>query len=252
MISERNRLALITGGSRGIGAATARLFGQRGWQVALTYRTGREQAEQVVSDIEASGGAASAHRCDTRDEAEIGALFATLDAMDSSLGALINNAGITGPRTRLAELTAKTLRDVTDVNLVGCILCAREAVRRMSTETGGAGGSIVNLSSTATALGSPNQWIHYAATKGAIDVFTRGLAHEVAEEGIRVNAVSPGLTLTDPAQADAIAARLEELRHEIPMARAGTAEEVAEAIYWLCSDAASYVTGAVLSAAGGR
>ena len=128
----------------------------------------------------------------------------------------------------------------------------REAVRRMSTASGGSGGSIVNLSSTATALGSPNQWVHYAATKGAIDVFTRGLAHEVAEEGIRVNAVSPGLTLTDPAQADAIAARLEELRHEIPMGRAGSADEVAEAIYWLCSDAASYVTGAVLPAAGGR
>lgn len=252
MASESNRLALITGGSRGIGAATARLFGRRGWRVALTYRTGREQAEAVVAEIEASDGAASAHRCDTRDEAEIAVLFAALDGMDEGLGALINNAGVTGHRTRLADLDAETLREVTDVNLVGCILCAREAVRRMSTASGGSGGSIVNLSSTATALGSPNQWVHYAATKGAIDVFTRGLAHEVAEEGIRVNAVSPGLTLTDPAQADAIAARLEELRHEIPMGRAGSADEVAEAIYWLCSDAASYVTGAVLPAAGGR
>ncbi len=252
MMSERNRFALITGGSRGIGAATARLFAARGWRVALTYRDGRDQAEQVVADIAEAGGSASAHRCDTRNEAEIVDLFAVMDEMDVGLRALVNNAGVTGPRTRLADLTAETLREVTGVNLVGCVLCAREAVRRMSTAAGGAGGSIVNLSSTATALGSPNQWIHYAATKGAIDIFTRGLAHEVAEEGIRVNAVSPGLTLTDPAQADAIAARLEELRREIPMGRAGTAEEVAEAIYWLCSDAASYVTGAVLPAAGGR
>jgi NAD(P)-dependent dehydrogenase (short-subunit alcohol dehydrogenase family) len=220
-----SKSVLVTGGSRGIGAATARLFGARGWRV----------------EVSSLGGAAGSHKADVRDEAAVARLFAALGALD----AVVINAGITGPKTRLADASGAVLREVVATNLLGALYCAREAVRQGVK-------SIVLLSSTATKLGSPDQWVHYAATKGAIDVLTNGLAREVAGQGIRVNAVAPGLTLTDPAQASAIAARLETLKHEIPMARAGTAEEVAEAIFWLCSDAASYVTGAVLPVAGGR
>jgi NAD(P)-dependent dehydrogenase (short-subunit alcohol dehydrogenase family) len=220
-----SKSVLVTGGSRGIGAATAKLFASRGWSVA-------------VSSL--SGGNGS-HAADVRDEAQVARLFDVVGKLD----ALVINAGITGPKTRLADASGEVLRDVVATNLLGALHCAREAVRRDVK-------SIVLLSSTATKLGSPNQWVHYAATKGAVDVLTNGLAREVAERGIRVNAVAPGLTLSDPAQAAAIAARLESLKHEIPMARAGTAEEVAEAIFWLCSDAASYVTGVVLPVAGGR
>jgi len=216
---------LITGGTRGIGAATANLFPARGRRVA-------------VSSLNGAGGS---HRADVRDEAQVARLFAAVGRVD----AVVINAGITGTKTTLAEVSGETLRDVVNTNLLGALYCAREAVRRGTT-------SIVFLSSTATRLGSPNQWVHYAATKGAIDVLTNGLAREVAGQGIRVNAVAPGLTSTDPNQAAAVAARLESMKGEIPMARAGTADEVAEGIFWLCSDAASYVTGVVLPVAGGR
>lgn len=216
---------LVTGGTRGIGAATAKMFQARGWRVA-------------VSSL---GGAGGSLRADIRDEAQVARLFEAVGPVD----AVVINAGVTGPKTTLAEASGETLRDVVNTNLLGTLYCAREAVRRGVT-------SIVFLSSTATKLGSPNQWTHYAATKGAIDVLTNGLAREVAARGIRVNAVAPGLTLSDPAQAAAIAARLETMKGEIPMARAGTADEVAEGIFWLCSDAASYVTGVVLPVAGGR
>ncbi len=246
------RTVLVTGASRGIGAAVARLFAANGWFVCLTYLNGRERADGVLAEIRRAGGSAMAVRCAVQREEDILALFRRLDGEAPPLRALINNAGITGEKTRLEHLSADMLREVCEVNLIGSILCAREAVRRMSTRGGGAGGAIVNLSSTATRLGSPNQWVHYAATKGAVEVFTNGLAREVAEEGIRVNAVSPGLTLTDPARTGEIAERLAGMRHEIPMGRAGDAVEVAEAVLFLCSEKASYITGTVLPAAGGR
>lgn len=246
------RTVLITGGSRGIGRATARIFAAAGWRVALTYRRDAAAANSVVGAITGAGGRAEALPCDVAREASIVDLFGRLDGAGIRLDAVVNNAGITGPRTRLADLDAGTLHDVVAVNLCGAILVAREAAKRLSTARGGAGGTIINLSSTATRQGSPDQWVHYAATKGAIDVLTNGLARELAAEGIRVNAVAPGLTLGDPSQRAAIEARLAELAHEIPMARAGTAEEVAQAILWLCGDQASYVTGVVLPVAGGR
>jgi NAD(P)-dependent dehydrogenase (short-subunit alcohol dehydrogenase family) len=233
------KTVLITGGSRGIGAATVRLFAARGWRVAFTW------VSRAVPAIEG----VSPYRCDIRKEAEVADLFRQVVADFGRIDALVNNAGITGPRCRIEDVTADLLRDVTTTNLIGPILCAREAIRHMAPL---GGGSIVNLSSTATKRGSPDQWVHYAATKGAIDVLTLGLAAEVASQGIRVNAVAPGLTLSDPADAERIAARLETMRGEIPMNRAGTADEVAEAIFWLCSDAASYVTGTILPVAGGR
>ena len=233
------KTVLITGGGRGIGAATVRLFAAKGWRVAFTWTTHEP----------APGEATSAYRCDVRNEADVTALFRQVAADFGRIDALVNNAGITGPRCRIEDVTAGLLRDVTETNLIGPILCAREAVRHMAAM---GGGSIVNLSSTATKRGSPDQWVHYAATKGAIDVLTVGLAAEVAAQGIRVNAVAPGLTLSDPEDAGRIAARLDTMRGEIPMNRAGTADEVAEAVFWLCSDAASYVTGVVLPVAGGR
>jgi NAD(P)-dependent dehydrogenase (short-subunit alcohol dehydrogenase family) len=233
------KTVLITGGGRGIGAATVRLFAAKGWRVAFTWTTRQP----------APGEGTSAYRCDVRNEADVTALFRQVAADFGRIDALVNNAGITGPRCRIENVTADLLRDVTATNLIGPILCAREAVRHMAAM---GGGSIVNLSSTATKRGSPDQWVHYAATKGAIDVLTAGLAAEVAAQGIRVNAVAPGLTLSDPADAGRIAARLDTMRGEIPMNRAGTADEVAEAVFWLCSDAASYVTGVVLPVAGGR
>jgi NAD(P)-dependent dehydrogenase (short-subunit alcohol dehydrogenase family) len=233
------KTVLITGGGRGIGAATVRLFAAKGWRVAFTWTTRQP----------APGEGTSAYRCDVRNEADVTALFRQVAADFGRIDALVNNAGVTGPRCRIEDVTADLLRDVTATNLIGPILCAREAVRHMAAM---GGGSIVNLSSTATKRGSPDQWVHYAATKGAIDVLTAGLAAEVAAQGIRVNAVAPGLTLSDPADAGRIAARLDTMRGEIPMNRAGTADEVAEAVFWLCSDAASYVTGVVLPVAGGR
>ncbi|UEM20522.1 SDR family oxidoreductase [Skermanella mucosa] len=244
------RTVLVTGGGRGIGAAVVRLFAARGWRVALTWVSDRAAAEGVA----ASAVGSAAFRCDVRDEEQVVGLFRDVVGAFGRIDALVNNAGITGPPRRIEDVTAGLLRDVATTNLIGPILCAREAVRHMraSAERGAGGGAIVNLSSTATKRGSPGQWIDYAATKGAIDVFTVGLAAEVAPFGIRVNAVAPGLTLSDPADAERIAARLETMRHEIPMGRAGMAEEVAEAVFWLCSDAASHVSGAVLPVAGGR
>jgi len=244
--------ALITGASRGIGAGIARVFAREGWRVIATSTTGQDSAISIVKELRNSGAQADILPLDVREEDSILQLFRQLDDRGIVLNALVNNAGIFGPKTRLVDLSTKILRDVCTVNLVGSILCAREAVKRMSTQNGGKGGAIVNISSTGTHWGNPNQWVHYAATKGGIDVFTRGLSREVATEGIRVNAVSPGLTLTDPALAEAIQDRLVLLGNEIPMARAGSVEEVGEVVEFLCSERSSYVTGAVVPAAGGR
>ncbi|MBI3708700.1 MAG: SDR family oxidoreductase [Proteobacteria bacterium] len=250
--SNSKRVVIVTGGSRGIGAAVARLFGRRGWHVGLSYTKRDDGARAVAADVEAAGARAHIYRCDVRAEADILTMFAAIDRDFGRLDALVNNAGVTGPRSRLEDLPVEVLREVCETDLMGPILCAREAVRRMSTRRGGNGGAIVNISSTATRLGSPNQWVHYAAVKGAIDVFTAGLAREVGAEGIRVNAVSPGLVLNDPARETEILARLEQMRHEIPLARVGQPAEVAEAVHWLCTESAAYVTGAILPVAGGR
>lgn len=242
------KTVLVTGGSRGIGEAMVRLFAERGWNVLFTYQSNATAAEAVAAET-----GARAIRSDVGEEADILALFAGLDGEGVTLDALINNAGISGPRRRVMDVTWQTLLDVARVNYAGTVLCCREACRRMSTAQGGKGGVIVNLSSTATRKGGANQWADYAGLKGAVDVFTNGLAREVATEGIRVVAVAPGYVLTDMAVEGGIAARFEEaLGSEVPMGRIGDTRDVAEAAFWLCSDAANYVTGTVLTVAGGR
>lgn len=244
--------ALITGACHGIGAGIARRFLAEGWSVQLTYAQDEKSCTEFLSGLGEDASRATVSQCDIRREAEVLKLFARLDNSGQSLAALINNAGVTGPKTRLEDATFEDINAVFNVNAVGTMLMCREAVRRMSTRHGGGGGAIVNISSTGTKLGNPNQWVHYAASKGALDVFTGGLAREVAGEGIRVNAVSPGLTLRDPAEEAQVMARLETMRHEIPMGRPGSVEEIAAAVFWLCSDESSYVTGVVLPVAGGR
>ncbi len=238
---------LVTGGGRGIGAGISRRFHAAGWRVLLTYVSGADAAEAVAADI---GG--RAYKCDSGNEDDIVALFAALDADGVRIDALVNNAGITGPKRAVADVTWEVVNELCRVNFIGPIMFCREAAKRMSPANGGGGGAIVNISSTATALGSPNQWADYAALKSAIDTFTRGFAREVGPQGIRVNAVAPGYTLTDPAREKEIVARFEGMRHEVPLDRIGTVDEVANAVYWLCSEEASYVTGTVLPAAGGR
>lgn len=252
MDKTMGKTVIVTGGSRGIGTGIAKLFAERGWRTVITFNSNQAAADAVVADIVSRGGNAVAMPCDTRKESDIESMFASLDRQGIYPDVLVNNAGITGPKTRLEDLDSAVLRDVVEVNLIGVVLCCRAAVRRMATRRGGRGGAIVNLSSTGTKLGNPNQWVHYAATKGAIDVLTNGLARELAPDGIRVAAVSPGLTLSDPALEEQIMARLETLKGEIPMARPGTTREVAEGVFWLASDAASYCTGVVLPVAGGR
>jgi NAD(P)-dependent dehydrogenase (short-subunit alcohol dehydrogenase family) len=244
-------VAVITGGSRGIGAVTAPLLAAAGLDVCLSYRTDEAAAAVVVEACSALGVAAAAVRADVRDEPDVLALFAAADEL-GPVRVLVNNAGITAPKSRFSELTAERIEDLLAVNVLGSFLCAREAVRRMSTLRGGAGGAIVNVSSAAARLGSPGEYIDYAATKGAIDTMTVGLAKEVAREGIRVNAVRPGLIKTDIHASGGQPDRVEERRDTVPLGRGGEALEVARAIAWLCSDDASYVTGALLDVSGGR
>ena len=243
---------LITGGGRGIGAATAKLAASRGWRVCLSYVRDDSAAKEVVRAITGAGGEALAVRADMRREAEIVALFDAAERAFGPVTGLVNNAGITGRIGPLPEAAPETIREVVEVNVTGAILAAREAVLRMSTARGGAGGAIVNISSGAASLGSPGEYVHYAASKGAIDTFTLGLAREVAREGIRVNAVAPGLVLTDIHAAGGEPGRAERIAPTIPMGRPGAPEEIAEPILFLLSPAASYITGAVLRVAGGR
>jgi NAD(P)-dependent dehydrogenase (short-subunit alcohol dehydrogenase family) len=242
-------VCLVTGGSRGIGAATARLAASRGYDVAITYLSRADAADAVVRDVEALGRRALAVRADVGDEAALVAAFVAADAL-GPLTLLVNNAGIVGSVGRLEDVTGAMLESLVRTNVVGAFLAAREAVRRMSTRHGGRGGSIVNVSSGASQLGSPNVWIHYAATKGALDTMTIGLAKEVAAEGIRVNAVRPGIIDTE-IHATRPPGQVEKMRQAIPMARLGTADEIAATILWLASDEASYVTAALLDARGG-
>lgn len=243
---------LITGGSRGIGAATARALGNRGDRVAVGYHRDREAAEGVVGEIEAGGGQGLAVQADVGTEAGVAGLFAAVDERFGRLDGLVNAAGYAEPQSRVDAMTAERLARLFAVNVIGSFLCAREALRRMSSRHGGAGGAIVNLSSAAARLGSPGEYVDYAASKGAIDTFTLGLAREVAAEGVRVNAVRPGLIETGFHALGGDPGRIERLAPTIPLQRPGSADEVAAAILWLLSGAASYTTGALLDVSGGR
>lgn len=247
-----DKVLLVTGGSRGIGAATARLAAQAGWAVAVNYADNALAADEVVRAIRAAGGRALAVQGDVADEAQVLRMFETVDAKLGRLTGLVNNAGVVDVTARLDEMSVARWRRMFDINVIGSMLCAREAVRRMSTRHGGSGGAIVNLSSAASRLGSPGQYVDYAAAKGAIDAFTIGLAKEVAIEGIRVNAVRPGLIETEIHASGGLPDRVRDLSPQVPMQRGGTADEVAQAIVWLLSDAASYTTMSLLDVSGGR
>lgn len=247
-----SKVAIVTGGSRGIGAATAKLLGARGYSVAVNYARDAGAAGAVAEAVEQAGAKAIAVQGDVAREEDIQRLFRETDARLGAVTALVNNAGMLNRATRVADMTADAIARVLAVNTLGSILCAREAIRRMSTRTGGAGGAIVNLSSVAARMGGANEFVDYAASKGAIDSFTIGLSREVAAEGIRVNAVRPGLILTDIHASVGDPDRPEKLKSAIPIGRPGTAEEVAEAICWLLSDAASYVSGTILEVTGAR
>lgn len=243
---------LVTGGSRGIGAATARLAAAQGWAVAVNYAANSLAADEVVRHIRSAGGNAITVQADVADEAQVLRMFEKVDAKLGRLTGLVNNAGVVDVTARLDEMDMARWRRMFDINVMGSLLCAREAVRRMATRHGGDGGAIVNVSSAAARLGAPGQYVDYAAAKGAIDAFTIGLAKEVAADGIRVNAVRPGLIETEIHASGGLPNRVNDLKHQVPMQRGGTADEVAQAIVWLLSDAASYTTMSLLEVSGGR
>jgi len=251
------RTLLVTGASRGIGAAVTRLAAKRGWDVLVNYTRDAAAAEAVAIDVRADGQRALVVQADVGDETQVMAMYAELDAAVAAgrlapLVGLVNNAGVVDLPERVDEMSGARLDRMFRINVFGSFWCAREALKRMSTRHGRAGGSIVNLSSAASRLGSPGQYVDYAASKGAIDVFTLGLAREVAAEGVRVNAVRPGIIETDIHASGGIPDRVQQMAPQVPMQRAGTAEEVAAAIVWLLSEEASYTTGAVLDVTGGR
>ena len=245
-------LVLITGASRGIGAATALLAARQGYAVAVNYANNSLAADEVVRQIRQSGGQAMAVQADVAIEAQVVAMFEKIDAKFGPLTALVNNAGVVDQTTRVDAITLARLQRLFAVNVFGTFVCAREAVKRMSTRYGGSGGAIVNVSSVAARLGSPGQYVDYAAAKGAIDTFTIGLAKEVAAEGIRVNAVRPGIIETEIHASGGLPHRARDMTPQVPMQRAGTAQEVAEAIVWLLGASSSYTTGALLDVTGGR
>ena len=243
---------IVTGASRGIGAAVAQLASERGYAVAVNFSTGAAEAKKVVAEIAAGAGHAVAIQGDVSLEADIVRLFKTAECELGPIRALVNNAGVTGGFARVDEVSSAAIANVMAVNVGGTILCSREAVRRMSTRHGGSGGAIVNISSLAARTGAAGEWVHYAASKGAIDSFTIGLAREVAAEGIRVNAVAPGLVETGLHAANGEPGRLQRLMGTIPMGRPGMPHEVAEGVLWLLSPEASFTTGAILEIGGGR
>jgi len=245
------KVMVITGGSRGIGAACVRLAAKRGYAVCFSYVSSGQAAEALAAEVDAAGGTARAVKSDVAKESDILELFAAADEMGTVCG-LVNNAGVVDKSDRVENYSAERLERMYGVNVIGSILCAREAIRRMSTKHGGQGGAIVNLSSAAAYLGSPNMYVDYAGAKAAIDTFTKGLSLEVAGEGIRVNAVRPGLIDTEIHASGGEPDRLERLSHTVPMGRAGSADEIANAVLWLMSDEASYITGDSLNVTGGR
>jgi NAD(P)-dependent dehydrogenase (short-subunit alcohol dehydrogenase family) len=251
-MSEAQKVLLVTGGSRGIGAAVCRLGAKAGYRLAINYASNQAAADALVGDIKAGGGDAFAVKGDVGSETDIMAIFEAVDRTWGRLDAFVNNAGIVDAKARVDEMSVARLERMMRINVVGSILCAREAVKRMSTRHGGKGGAIVNISSAAAVLGAPDNYVDYAASKGAIDTFTIGLAREVALEGIRVNAVRPGIIDTDIHASGGQPDRVALIQDSLPMKRAGTADEVAAAILYLLSDAASYTTGAILNVSGGR
>ena len=247
-----DKVLLVTGGSRGIGAATCLLAARQGWAVAVNYTANSLAADEVVREIRAAGGRAMAVQADVAIEAQVLRMFEQVDAKFGRLTGLVNNAGVVDVTARVEDMSVARWKRMFDINVIGSLICAREAVRRMSTQHGGTGGSIVNLSSAAARLGAPGQYVDYAAAKGAIDTFTIGLAKEVAAEGIRVNAVRPGLIETEIHASGGLPNRVKDLQHQVPMQRGGSAEEVAEAIVWLLGEGASYTTMSLIDVSGGR
>jgi NAD(P)-dependent dehydrogenase (short-subunit alcohol dehydrogenase family) len=251
-VDDGKLAVIVTGGGRGIGAAVARLAGGKGFPVVVNFVRAEAAANAVVREIVGGGGRALAVQGDVGREGEIVRMFEAAQREFGLIGGLVNNAGVTGGFARVEDVQGETLAGMLAVNVAGTILCSREAVRRMSVRRGGKGGSIVNISSLAARTGGAGEWVHYAASKGAVNSFTVGLAREVASEGIRVNAVAPGLIETELHAAAGKADRLERLAPSVPMGRAGTAMEVAEGVAWLLSAEASYTTGTVLEIGGGR
>jgi NAD(P)-dependent dehydrogenase (short-subunit alcohol dehydrogenase family) len=251
-MAPQQQVMIVTGGSRGIGAATARLAAGRGYAVCVNYRRDRAAAEAVVADVERAGGRAVAVAADVSREDDVVRLFETVDATLGRVTALVNNAGILEPQSRVEDITADRLARVFAANVTGCFLCAREAVRRMSTKHGGPGGAIVNVSSAASRLGSPGEYVDYAASKGAVDTLTIGLAQEVAAEGIRVNAVRPAFIYTDIHASGGEPGRVDRVKAHVPLRRGGQPEEVARAVLFLCSDESSYSTGTFIDVSGGK
>lgn len=252
MTATANRVLLVTGGSRGIGAAICRLAARAGYSVAVNYAVNGEAANNLVAELKAGGCDAIAIQGDVGSEADVLAMFDIIDHSFGALDALVNNAGVVDVKSRVDAVSLARLERMLRINVIGTILCAREAVKRMSTLHGGKGGAIVNVSSVAAVLGAPGEYVDYAASKGAIDSFTIGLAREVATEGIRVNAVRPGIVDTELHASGGQPDRAAAMSGFVPMKRAGAADEVAQAAMWLLSDAASYTTGSILTVSGGR